>query len=67
MPSVSDLLRLYGKWVDLPNIPGWIRFTEQATSELPFQKSFVGCLPFINAPPSDYDTILTALLSASEK
>ncbi|GBO01717.1 hypothetical protein AVEN_1095-1 [Araneus ventricosus] len=44
----------------------WIYGT-RATAELPFQKSFVGCLPFINAQPSDYDTILTALLSASEK
>ncbi|GBN14973.1 hypothetical protein AVEN_66504-1 [Araneus ventricosus] len=67
MPSISDLLWLYGKWVDLPNIPGWSGFMEQATAELPFQKSFVGCLTFINAQPSDYDTILTALLSASEK
>lgn len=40
---------------------------EQATAELPFEKSFIGCLPFINAPPSDYDTILTALLFAREK
>lgn len=67
MPSASDLLWLYGKWVDLPNIPGWSGFMEQATAELPFQKSFVGCLPFINAPPSNHDTILTVLLSASEK
>lgn len=40
---------------------------KQLTYDLPSQKSFVGCLPFINAPSGDYDTILTALLSASEK
>ncbi|GBP77915.1 hypothetical protein EVAR_89569_1 [Eumeta japonica] len=67
IPSVSDLLWLYGKSVDLPNIPEWSGFMEQATAELPFEKSFIGCLPFINAPPSGYDTILTALLFACEK
>ncbi|GBP59015.1 hypothetical protein EVAR_15016_1 [Eumeta japonica] len=35
--SVSDLLWLYGKWVDLPNIPGWNGFMEQATAELPYE------------------------------
>ncbi|GBP57162.1 hypothetical protein EVAR_37841_1 [Eumeta japonica] len=65
--SVSDLLWLYGKCVDLLNIPAWSGFMEQATAELPFEKSFIECLPFINAPPSDYDTILTDLLFVSEK
>ncbi|GBM96649.1 hypothetical protein AVEN_240961-1 [Araneus ventricosus] len=32
MPSVSDLLWLYGKWIDLPNIPGWSGLMEQATA-----------------------------------
>ncbi|GBN79879.1 hypothetical protein AVEN_204926-1 [Araneus ventricosus] len=36
MPSASDLLWLYGKWVDLPNIPGWSGFMEQVTEELHF-------------------------------
>jgi hypothetical protein len=67
MPSVSDLLWLYGKWVDLLNIPGWSGFMEQATAELPFAKLFVGCLTFNNAPPNDYETIFTALLYASQK
>lgn len=67
MPSASDLLWLYGKWVGLPNIPGWSGFMEQVTADLSFHRSFVACLPFINDPPSNYDTIFTVLLSASEK
>jgi hypothetical protein len=66
VPSSYDLLWLYGKWKEFPSIPGWYGFMEQITDGKPFQVSQVLCLPFINAPPGDYDTILTALLSASE-
>ncbi|CAH2098341.1 unnamed protein product [Euphydryas editha] len=39
----------------------------EATAEKPFQRSRIICLPFINAPPTDYDTILTSLLFSIEK
>ncbi|CAD6231375.1 GSCOCG00012225001-RA-CDS, partial [Cotesia congregata] len=39
----------------------------EATAEKPFERSRIICLPFINAPPTDYDTILTSLLFSIEK
>lgn len=67
VPSAYDFLSRYGKCAGFSSIPGWNGFMEQATISEPFQKSQVLCLPFINSPPSDYDTIFTALRSASEK
>nr|XP_018912013.1 PREDICTED: uncharacterized protein LOC109040498 [Bemisia tabaci] len=40
---------------------------EMMTQGETFQRSFVSCLPFINAPASDYDTIYTALRVAVDK
>lgn len=66
LPSSSDLIWLYGKYSGLV-LPGWRGFMEEATTSLSFHYTFVTCLPFINAPASDYDTIYTSLLLASEK
>ncbi|KAK2578572.1 hypothetical protein KPH14_012006, partial [Odynerus spinipes] len=55
---------LYGKWACITRIPGWNGFMEEATANKTFYKSKVMFLPFINAPPSDYDTIYTTLNSA---
>lgn len=67
IPSLADLIWLYGKWKDVPGIPGWSGFMEQTTSGLPCDTTFVACLPFINVPPSDYNTIYTALLTSVEQ
>ncbi|CAH1114443.1 unnamed protein product [Psylliodes chrysocephalus] len=67
MSSTADLLWLYRKWADLPNIPGWNGFMEEVTVNHLYQKSFIACLPFINAPPTNSDIIFTVLASASEK
>ncbi|KYN09399.1 hypothetical protein ALC57_18504 [Trachymyrmex cornetzi] len=39
---------------------------EELTSALKFEKSRIICLPFISAPPSNFNTIYTALLLAHE-
>lgn len=40
---------------------------EKATEDLFFEKTYTACFPFINSPPSDYDTIFTAMLESVEK
>lgn len=67
LPSAPDILWLYGKWSNTPDVPGWNGFMEQQTSEKDFQTTKVMYLPFIRAPPTDYDTILTALVEASKR
>lgn len=67
LPSASDFLWLCGKWLNFPSISGWNGFMEQATVGEIYVKSKILCLPFINAPPSDYDTIYTSLHSVVEK
>lgn len=63
----SEFLWLYVKSNNISNIPGWNGFMEQVTSDLSFAKSRVLYLPFINAPPSNYDTIFTTLVIAAKK
>lgn len=55
---------LYGKWACIPGIPGWNEFMEETTANNNFVRSKIMFLPFINASPSDYDTIYTTLISA---
>jgi len=66
-PSAADVLWLFSKYRDLCLAPGWNVFMEQLTADYTFDTTFTACLPFINAPPSDYDTIYTALVGAAEK
>lgn len=40
---------------------------EQATVDKTYERSKILCLPFINAPPSDYDTVYTSLICAVRK
>lgn len=58
---------LLGKHADVPGIPGWSGFMEEMTNHLPYHKTFVKCLPFINSPTNNYDTVYTSLFSASEE
>lgn len=56
VPLLSHMVWLYCKHMEFQGVGGWNGFMEEVTSQ-----------PFINAPPSNYDTIYTALLSGAEK
>lgn len=62
-----DLLWFYGKSTNPHNTVGWNGFMEMYYKSDEFSKSRVIPLPFVNAPPSDYDTIFTVLIEAAEK
>lgn len=49
---------------NLDDIPNWQQFFEMATRNFEFQQSRILFLPFINHPPSNYDTVYTALTTA---
>lgn len=66
VPSSHDFLWLYGKWSKL-NQPGWNGFMEEETANWSFMRSKIIFPPFINFPPSQYDTIYTFLRFAMEK
>ncbi|XP_031335335.1 uncharacterized protein LOC116165167 isoform X2 [Photinus pyralis] len=66
-PSASHLLWLYGKHMNRLGIGGWNGFMEDLTRNKPHDITYINCQPFINSPPSDYNTIYTALLSSVEK
>lgn len=67
LPMSTDLLWLYGKWKELHFIPGWNGFMERVTENKSFVSSSILCLPFIKAPPTNYDTVYTALKTAAQK
>lgn len=67
LPTICDFMWLYAKWSFTTNITGWNGFMEEVTTGESFAKSKIICLPFIDAPPSDYDTIYTALLFAVDQ
>ncbi|KAF2898353.1 hypothetical protein ILUMI_07821 [Ignelater luminosus] len=67
IPSLADLIWLYGKWEDVPGIPGLSGVIEQTASGLPSNTTFVACLSFFNAPPSHYNTIYTALVTSIDQ
>lgn len=64
LPTMSDVLWFTGKWLEVEGIPEWLGYIRGMCNEPP-QRSIVQPLPFINAPPSDYDTIYTALKFAA--
>lgn len=67
IPSTTDIVWLYGKWSKIENIPGWNGFMEQVTSNREYKRFKIKCLPFINALPTQYDTVFTSLLVAADK
>lgn len=67
VPSISDFLWLFAKASESFELPGWNGYMEKITAHLPHEKSYILCLPFTNAPPSDFNTIYTVLLTAVEK
>lgn len=67
LPSAPDLIWLYGKSLNKQSMPGWNGFMEQATDGLQFSRSKILFLPFIRAPPTDYNTVFTSLMEASNR
>lgn len=61
------MLWMYGKSNDVPGICGWNGFIEHITSKGQYEMSDINTMQFINASPSDYNTIYTTLLFAVEK
>lgn len=57
MPSTTDLLWMCGKFFGVADIPGWRGFMEVITAGKEFQQTKVLCLPFVNSPPTHYDTL----------
>lgn len=63
-----DLLYFYGKHAAPEKTPNWHGFMNKFHStNIHFTTSRVIALPFINAPPSDHTTILTALIDARHR
>ncbi|CAG9817879.1 unnamed protein product [Phaedon cochleariae] len=65
--SGCEILWLYGKWTKRADVPGWGGYMEEATNHGQSPTSKILCLPFLNYPPTLYDTIYTSLLTASKK
>lgn len=63
--SSLDFTWLYSKFSDRKSL-GWNGFMEKSHSSLNSHASKIIPLPFINNPPSDYDTIFTTLVEASK-
>lgn len=67
LPSAPDLIWLYGKSLKKQLMPGWNGFMEQVTDGLQFSRSKILFLPFIRTPPTDYNTVFTSLMEASNQ
>lgn len=67
VPSVCDIAWLYGKNSNSLTVPGWNGFMEQRTHGETYECSKIVCLPFINAPPSEYSTVYTSILTAIDE
>jgi len=57
---------MYGKHLQLINIPNWSGWMDKITQNLPYKKSQVLFLPFVNHSPSNYNTIYYVLDFASK-
>lgn len=66
-PTGTDILWQYGKSLSSVEVPGWNGFMENATRDEFYQRSKIICLPFIINPPTQYDTIYSALRLAVDK
>lgn len=67
VPSLSDMLWISGKWLEVPDLPEWKGFMRCIQPSQNFDKSAIVPLPFITSPPTDYDTIYTALKCAADQ
>lgn len=67
LPSAPDLIWLYGKSLNKQLMQGWNGFMEQVSDGLEFSRSKILFLPFIRAPPTDYNTVFTSLMEVSNQ
>lgn len=68
VPPADDIAWLYAKNSEFSAIvPGWNGFMESGTRGEKFECSKIVCLPFISAPPTDYNTLYTSLLAAVDQ
>lgn len=61
-----NILWMYLKFKSNNNFPGWNGFMNLLTNAWDFDLSSIIFTPFINAPPSDYNTLYTAILNSVE-
>lgn len=64
--SKMNILRMYLKFKTNNDFPGWNGFMNLLTSAHDFDISSIIFLPFINASPSDYNTLYTAMKTSVE-
>ena len=62
--ALINLFWMYMKYARNGEYPGWNGFMDMLTAPYSFEKSTVVFLPFINAAPSDYNTLYTAIKTA---
>lgn len=67
MFSNNDLMWMIGKFSSIPNLPSWSGYMSAVTQHMDYEKSHISFLPFVNHPPSNYDTINTVLHFAAEE
>uniref|UniRef100_A0A8D8VLF7 Uncharacterized protein n=1 Tax=Cacopsylla melanoneura TaxID=428564 RepID=A0A8D8VLF7_9HEMI len=67
VPSATNLLWLYSKYNEFPDVGGWNGFLEEISAKMKYEITYIDCQPFINGPPSDLNTVYTALLCSVEK
>lgn len=65
--TLTDFLWFYGKSKNPDKTAGWNGFMELTTEVKDYTLTKIVPLPFVNAPPSNYDTILTVLLEADAR
>lgn len=63
----KDFLWICGRKNHPDYFIGWHGFMEHITKELSYSRSKINFLPFVNAPPSNYDTVYTVLLEADSR
>ncbi|KMQ90383.1 hypothetical protein RF55_9871 [Lasius niger] len=66
-PSSQDMLWIYGKFLEVPSFSAWQGFMETVTRTLPYTKSKIIALSFLNQPPSNYSTVYSVLIHAVEE
>ena len=65
--TLIDLLLFYGKHSNPSNTAGWNGLMENFYKSSSFSVSKIITLPFVDAPPSNYDTVLTFLIEAAKR
>ena len=65
--KMTDIIWIYGKWKNSLKSLGWNGLMETYYESEEYSTSKIIPLLFVNAPPSNYDTILTVLTEAATK